>query len=401
MWALEPSPEMIRMDQANQKMKQRHYLEAELEKLFQTDRALWHFIQDSSLAGVLYFDLEVPDQEWMSAEFWRAVGIDASARPLGNDWRTIIFGEDLHRVTTSMEASIVDPAKAYDETARYHHMDGSTVWLRCKGKILNDASGQPSRMFAVYTDVTAEKKAEQNAAENARALEASHQELRTFSYSMSHDMKAPANTMGLLIAELVESNRDKLDDDALELLSMCTVTIDRMKNLVEYVLEYTRIIGMEPQTSKVQIADAASHAINALQADIAMRNADIQIDPLPAVTAVPQQMNILMQNLISNAIKYTPPDRTPMVRVHSDCIEARDVIRINVTDNGMGIRADNQERIFKLFQRLHGHNDIPGSGIGLPMCRRIAQNHAGTLELVSSLETGSTFSFCLPTQALI
>lgn len=400
MRALEPSPDHRRMDQANLSMTQQHYLEIELNKLLQTDNTLWQFIQDCSLDGVWYWDLDTPDNEWVSAEFWRNFGIDPTAKPDGADWRKVIFEKDLYRVTHKMDAHLANPATPYDETSRYQHMDGSTVWLRCKGKVIHDASGRATRMFGVHTNVTAERKARQEATENALALEASNEELRSFSYSVSHDMKAPANTMGLLIAELVETNRDALDDDALELLSMCTVTIERMKNLVEYVLEYTRIIGMEPQTSKVQISDAAAHAINNLKADIALRAADIQIDPLPTVNAVPQQMNILMQNLISNAIKYTPADRTPKVRVHSDLIEARDVIRINVTDNGMGIRADNQERIFKLFQRLHGHNDIPGSGIGLPMCRRIAQNHAGTLELISSLETGSTFSFCLPTQAL-
>ncbi len=383
-------------------MVQLNYLESELQDLIQSDSAIWDFVQGSALDGISFWDLEKPENEWISPEFWQTFGMDpATKRAATSEWQDIIFEKDLHIVLDNVDAHCADPNHPFDNVVRYRHLDGSTVWIRSRGMAIRNSDGRPVRMFGVHSNITAEKNAAIEATENASALKAAQEELRSFSYSMSHDMKAPANTMGLLLSELVDTNRDKLDEDALELLSMCTVTVERMKNLVEYILDYTRIIGMEPQTSAVAISDATKHAINNLSTDIALRKAEIQIDPLPTITAAPLQMNILMQNLISNAIKYTPADRVPKVRVHSEVVEARDIVRISVTDNGMGIRADNQDRVFKLFQRLHGHNEIPGSGIGLPMCRRIAQNHSGTLELVSSLQTGSTFSFCLPTRALV
>ena len=213
-------------------------------------------------------------------------------------------------------------------------------------------------------------------------------------------MKSPANTLDMLLKELILQTDGKLDDDSVELLSMCTETVARMKNLVEYVLDYTRVIAMETEKTVVSLSEVAARALKNLRTDIADSGAEIQIDPLPDVIAVQAQMDILMQNLISNAIKYCPKERRAQVRVHSEISPEKGTFKVTVTDNGMGILAENQDRIFKLFQRLHGHSEIPGTGIGLPMCKRIAVNHSGSIELVSSMENGSAFSLCLPTEAL-
>lgn len=382
-------------------MKQENYLETELTQLIQTEIGIWKFLQAGFMDGVWYWDLEHPGNEWLSPKFWKTLGIDPATKNADSaEWQKVIFADDLQVLQDNLKAHCADPDHPYDQVVRYHHANGSTVWIRTQGLAVRDATGRPVRMMGGHTDITEIKKSQREARAGWIAAEAANEELKTFSYSVSHDMKAPANTLDLLLKELLVQNAGKLDSDSYEILSMCTTTVARMKSLVEEVLDYTRAIEMPAEKKKVSLSDISVTALEKLKEQIKSFGAEIAIEPLPDVYAVPVQMEILMQNLISNAVKYGPTDRTTHVKIHSDFSPDEGVFRVTVTDNGVGILAENQDRIFRLFQRLHGHDEIPGSGIGLPMCRRIAVNHSGDIELVSSLGKGSSFSLRLPIEAL-
>lgn len=382
-------------------MTQENYLETELNQLVHTDIDTRKFLQVGFTDGVWYWDLEHPENEWMSPEFWRTLGIHpASNRADPRDWQKIIFEDDLRTLMHNFEAHCADPNHPYDQVVRYRHANGSTVWIRTVGFAVRNDAGQPVRMLSGHTDITEVKRSQRDARAGWIAAEAANEELKTFSYSVSHDMKAPANTLDLLLKEFILQNEGKLDEDSLEILSMCTETVARMKNLVEEVLDFTRAIEMPAEKSNVSLSDVVAKVLQNLEQEIATSAAEIEVEPLPDVHAAPVQMEILMQNLISNAIKYGPTNRATQIRIQSDFSPDENVFRITVTDNGMGILAENQDRIFKLFQRLHSHSEIPGSGIGLPMCKRIAVNHSGDIELVSSLGKGSAFSLRLPIDAL-
>lgn len=374
-----------------------NYLEDELNQLIQNDKNTWRFLQEGSLDGVWYWDLENPDQEWMSPEFWKVLGIDPTTkRHDPAEWQDIIYADDLAVALENFKAHCADPNHPYDQVVRYRHADGSTVWIRCRGLAIRDESGKPIRMLGAHTDLTKMKRSEENACAGWRAAENANTELKSFAYSVSHDMKAPANTLKLLLNEFRLLNATGLDEESQEILKMSIDTVDRMQSLIENVLDYTRVIGTEPVFEQVDLRCCAETAMSDLRADIQTSGAKIIVGDLPQVTAVQNQMNALFQNLISNAIKYRRRDVAPIIRITASEDPQHGVYDINFIDNGIGIAPKNHERIFNLFQRLHNYDEIEGAGIGLPMCQRIVLNHRGNLKVNSQIDSGATFTVTLP-----
>ncbi|MEM9146717.1 MAG: PAS domain-containing protein [Pseudomonadota bacterium] len=142
-------------------MKDKNYLEQELDALIRDDAKTWAFIRSGSLDGVWYWDLTRPDEEWMSAEFWRLFGIDPATKAhKASEWQDIIFPEDLALALENFNRHCADPSHPYDQIVRYRHADGSTVWVRCRGIAIRDAKGQPIRMLGAHNDLTPVKRAE-------------------------------------------------------------------------------------------------------------------------------------------------------------------------------------------------------------------------------------------------
>lgn len=380
----------------------RNYLQRELDDLIQTDGATWQFIQQGSLDGVWYWDLENPENEWMSPEFWRTLGVNPAEKTHNPaEWQDIIFQEDLPLALENFEAHCADPTHPYDQVVRYRHSNGSTVWIRCRGMAIRDSAGKPIRMLGAHTDITAVKRSEEDARAGWRAAEAANAELRSFAYSISHDMKAPTNTLRMLIDEIGNSLCRENSETTQDFVEMSRQTVTRMQQLIEYVLDYTRIIGMEPHFEPVSLGLAAQEALENLRADMEERDAQVEVASLPTVKAVGEQMIILIQNLIGNAIKFCPEERKPQISVFVDEDRTGDRLRLRVSDNGVGIPADSQKRIFKLFQRLHGRDEIEGHGLGLSMCQHIALKHRGEIKLSSRPGEGSVFTVELPMDLLV
>jgi PAS domain S-box-containing protein len=374
-----------------------NYLKAELTDLIQSDESTWIFIQQGSLDGIWYWDLEDPENEWMSPELWQLFGIDPATKAHSPDeWQDIIFPEDLALALKNFEAHCADPDCPYDQVVRYRHADGSIVWVRCRGLAIRDETGKPIRMLGAHTDLTAVKKSEENAREGWRAAELANSELKSFAYSVSHDMKAPANTLKLLLDEMEHLGFGAQGDEARSILDMAQKTVARMQTQIDDILDYTSVIGLEPELEPLDLSKVAAEAVAALQADILVANGEVKIGPLPWVNGAATQMNILFQNLISNGIKFRRKDVAPAVRIDADTDPVDGKVTIRFTDNGIGISEADQPRIFALFQRLHTRENFAGTGIGLPLCLRIAMIHKGALEVASTPGEGTCFSLILP-----
>ncbi|MGR3761688.1 PAS domain-containing protein [Roseobacteraceae bacterium NS-SX3] len=157
----------------------KNYLEAELETLVQTDPVTWEFLQQGSLDGVWYWDLEQPENEWMSPEFWRLFGIDPSSRQhRAAEWQDLIHQDDLRVALENFRKHCADPAHPYDQIVRYKHAAGGTVWVRCRGMAVRDATGKPVRMLGAHNDLTdlmqAKIALEQASAETRAILDAAN-----------------------------------------------------------------------------------------------------------------------------------------------------------------------------------------------------------------------------------
>lgn len=370
-----------------------HYLKLEMDRLIQKDGAMWNFLQLGSLDGVWYWDLENPEHEWMSPEFWRLFGIEPETkRHHPDEWRDLIFQEDLARARHNFDLHCQDPSHPYDQIVRYKHASGSTVWVRCRGIAIRDESGRAIRMLGAHNDLTAVKKSEEFARAGWAAAEAANAELRTFAYSVSHDLKAPANTLQLLLSELRHEAGATLPDEANTFLDLSLATVTRMQTLVESVLDYTRIVGMEPIFAPVDLTSELQAAMLNLKADIESSGAQILADPLPTVPGIGNQIMVLFQNLLSNAIKFAHPDRPPKIRITCQEIAAENVVELRFKDNGLGIPEEAKQRIFSMFQRLHNRDEIDGFGLGLALCQRVAVNHVGSISVTSELDKGSEFT---------
>lgn len=376
----------------------KHYLEAELEALFQTDARMWEFIQRGSLDGVWYWDLENPDVEWMSPEMWTLFGIDpATRRHDPAEWQDLIFEEDLKVALANFEKHCADPDHPYDQVVRYRHADGSTVWVRCRGIAIRDASGKPRRMLGAHNDITAEKLAEERAQAALRETSAANDELRSFAYSISHDLKAPSNTIDMLLQEMLSVDQGNLSEDQRDLIDMAQQTAGQMRRLVEDMLAYTRLIGEQLNWETVSLRDVVAAIEELLAALISGSGAEIRVDDdLPVVQGHPAQIRTLVQNLVENAIKYRDPDRPPVITISRTKVDRPGVTGFAVSDNGIGIAPEHQARVFELFKRLHRADEVAGIGLGLTLCRRVVLNHGGEIRLASEPGQGTTFTVQLP-----
>lgn len=232
---------------------------------------------------------------------------------------------------------------------------------------------------------------------NTRLMDASREQAE-FTYSISHDMKSPTNTIWMLLDVLREDHIEELSPDALELLDQARETVQRMGKLTEDVLEYSRTIEEEIDPLPVCLDALCRSIVTDLGADIKKVGAKVMIRDLPVVEGSALQLRVLFQNLLSNAIKFRSPEREPRIEVMARPGNTPTEVRISVTDNGIGIAPEFHDRVFGLFQRLHTRETYAGSGLGLTLCKRIASNHGGRIGLESTPGEGTRFHLVLRTE---
>ncbi|MEO1494958.1 MAG: ATP-binding protein, partial [Pseudomonadota bacterium] len=221
------------------------------------------------------------------------------------------------------------------------------------------------------------------------------EELKTFAYSISHDLKAPSNTLDLLLSEIESVHGADLPDEVSHLLDLSHQTVHRMQSLIEDVLDYTRVVGETITLEPVSLDDLVASVVEDQRGAMSDTGAEVDIQRLPAVLGHRTHIRILFQNLISNALKYQQPGARPRIAI-AETTRPRDTLcAITVTDNGIGIPANQQERIFNMFQRLYGDETYTGTGLGLAICKRIAVSHGGEISVDSRMGEGSAFTVTL------
>jgi signal transduction histidine kinase len=241
-----------------------------------------------------------------------------------------------------------------------------------------------------------ERVAERTAAlsRTSSALESSNQELQQFAYAVSHDLQEPLRSVTGYLQLLDRTAGPALSGEARQFLSIAVDGGRRMHAMIKDLLEYSRLGTGELQAAPVDCAAALAEALENLHQGIEESGAIVTVGELPEIRASAAQITRLFQNLIGNAIKYADPDRSPQV-----CVSAErdgEFWSFSVADNGIGIAPEFAERIFVLFQRLHGRGQYEGNGVGLALCRRIVERHGGRIWVEGRPGEGSTFRFTLP-----
>lgn len=276
---------------------------------------------------------------------------------------------------------------------RYLRADGSVVWVDLAIALVRDEQDAPQYEIAVFDDISERKHAEAALAEAHEELKRSNTELEQFAYVASHDLQEPLRMVASYTQLLARRYGDALHGDARDFMGYVVEGAARMKQLIEDLLAYSRVGTRGRDFRPVALEDALRRALSGLRTAIAEAGATVTHDPLPVLEADEMQLAQLLQNLIGNALKFRA-DAAPRIRVSA--AEAEDHWEFGVHDNGIGIEPQYFERIFMVFQRLHNKGEYPGTGIGLAICKKVAERHGGRIWVESRPGEGSSFRFTLP-----
>jgi light-regulated signal transduction histidine kinase (bacteriophytochrome) len=225
-------------------------------------------------------------------------------------------------------------------------------------------------------------------------LTASNMELERFAYVASHDMQEPLRMITNFSKLMVAEYADSIDEQGKEYLSLVSDSAQRIQAMVDDLLEYARIGGSHMHLATVDATNELRQVLNNLAIFIAERRAEVTFDDLPVFSGNPVQYIRLMQNLISNGIKYQWEGNA--AKVHVGFTDEGKNWRFSVEDNGIGIAEESAEQIFEPFRRLHAWEEYAGTGIGLSVCRKIVENHGGKIWATSRLGIGSIIYFTIP-----
>lgn len=223
-------------------------------------------------------------------------------------------------------------------------------------------------------------------------LEKKNKELEQFVYIASHDLREPLRTTTSFVQLLERQYKGRFDEKADMYLQYITDSSERMKVLIDDLLDYSRI-DKQREAEPVDCGLLLKEVLTDLNVAIQETNAVITAGPLPVINAYRTQLKQLFQNLVFNAIKFRQKNLAPVINISAEPKD--DYWQFSITDNGIGIDSKNQEKVFGMFQRLHSRKDYEGSGIGLAFCKKIVELHQGTIWVESAVGEGSTFHFTI------
>ncbi|HEU4496805.1 MAG TPA: ATP-binding protein, partial [Flavobacterium sp.] len=279
------------------------------------------------------------------------------------------------------------------ETMAYHN--GKEMWLSASIEKVNNSVAVTSK------NITAEKQAALEIEAMNAELEKQNVELASFAYISSHDLQEPLRKIQLFASRILEKEKENFGESSLAYFKSITNAASRMQNLIESLLNYSSMDASEIKFVPLDLNEAIEEIKGNMLELIETRDAAIEVGKLPTLAVIPVQFQQLLSNLISNGIKYSKPGIKPVIKIDASIValeelEGKKFWKISISDNGIGFLQEYEHKIFELFKRLHGKTDYEGTGIGLAICKKIAQKHGGFIKAVGIPDVGATFSVFLP-----
>jgi len=300
---------------------------------------------------------------------------------------------DIPRLRTLFE-EILPISTQFDNFEVEHNFPiiGRKIMLLNARRIYRKDIGMQMILLAIE-DITEHKRREEELKKLSEELARSNTDLRDFAYVASHDLKKPLQSIEGFAKLLARRYKGKLDAKADEFIEYIGSGVKRMQMFIKDLLEYSQVGAKEKKFKPTDCSGVVQKAVGNLQAAIEESNAVVTYDELPTVMVDTPQMISLLQNLIDNAIKFRGEEAP---RIYISAERKGDEWVFSIRDNGIGIDPKDSERIFGMFQRLHGSTDYPGTGIGLAICKKIIERHGGQIWVESEAGKGSTFYFTMP-----
>jgi PAS domain S-box-containing protein len=311
---------------------------------------------------------------------------------------------DDHALVLGGEEKVVKQGAASEALFRVIRKDGSLRYFHSIGKIFTAESGEKF-LTGVNRDITEQHLLSMRLQEQNKKLEKSNKELESFNYIASHDLQEPLRKIQFFSEMIVDKKNRGAGENFDNYFSKITAAAKHMHQLINDLLSFSRIQNVSEGYKTIRLEDIIKESISSLSVAISQTGATIETDTPGEVKAIPFQLRQVLENIISNAIKYHKKDLAPIIQIQAKKVNASQVINndlygqylhISIADNGIGFNPEYAGKIFDPFQRLHGQGDYPGTGIGLAICKKIVESHNGFISAKSEENKGSTFDIFLP-----
>jgi PAS domain S-box-containing protein len=359
----------------------------------------WHRMAvEVTEIGTWVWDIARDEITW-SDQFRKMFGLTSDDALSYQAMFQTVHADDREELDRSMKRSL-ELGRPYDVEYRITWPDGSEHWIASKGRVRRNPEGAPESMQGTILDVT-ERKAGQDSIAARPALDRtsaelmrSNADLQQFAYVAAHDLQEPLRMVSSYTQLLSKRYKGRLDASADEFITFAVDGAQRMQLLISDLLSYCQVGTAGQAFSETSTSDALASALQNLHGAIEESGGSVTQDKLPTLVADHAQLVQLFQNLVGNALKYRGTE-PPRVHVSAKKNAAKEWV-FSVRDNGLGIAPKYFSKIFLMFQRLHGRDEFSGTGIGLSLCKKIAERHGGRIWVKSAAAGGSTFYVALP-----
>lgn len=324
-------------------------------------------------------------------------------------YRSFVHPEDAAAVDLYTDNVLRQRRTHYEHTHRMLDANGELKYVMLRASVEYDDSGNLLRAIGVTADLTEIQTYRRQLEKQVEALHKSNQELEQFAYVASHDLQEPLRKIKAFGERLEKKYSPLLEKEGTFFIERMMNASQRMNTLIEDLLMYSRVSKQNEPFQQVDCNEVLANVIDDLEIKILQENAQILIeDKLPVLEAQGVHMQQLFQNLLENALKFRKPNENPIVHIKASLMKPEEVVKIpllnakrtyykfSIQDNGIGFEQLYAERIFTIFQRLHGRAEYEGTGIGLAICKKIVMTHGGYIEAIGEEDRGATVIFYLP-----
>jgi len=324
-------------------------------------------------------------------------------------WQDITHPDDIELTQRTIDQLLSGEQDSAHFVKRYLHKNGSVVWIDMVTSLRRDEKGQPLYFMTSVIDITERKRAEEElrkyhehleelVQERTAKLEAANRELESFSYSVSHDLRSPLRAIDGFSRILLDDYAGRLDDEGKRLLNVVRDNTSRMGQLIDDILKFSRTSSLEMTFSGIDMEGLAREVVDELRPSVDHSKLQLEIEAIPPATGDRAMMHQVFVNLLSNAIKFSRYKEPAMIKVGGS-LDGSEAIYF-VRDNGAGFDMRYAEKLFGVFQRLHGVNEFEGTGIGLAIVKRIVNRHGGRVWAEGKVNEGATIYFSIPAPVL-
>ncbi|HEY0652433.1 MAG TPA: PAS domain-containing protein [Chryseosolibacter sp.] len=325
-------------------------------------------------------------------------------------WEGMVHPEDAEATQRQWQFCL-EHGTMYEKEHRLMMIDGSYRWHISRAFALKNSDGKISKWFGTATNIDDQKRLSEEleirVSERTKELQSSNNELAQFAYVASHDLQEPLRKI-ITFIELLQREVPAMAEKPKGYLTKIEQSALRMSTLIKDILNFSQLGKTGNSFAATNLNETINTIMGDLEVLIQQKGATIHCEPLPIVEAIPQQMNQLFYNLLSNSLKFTAAGVAPVVHITARELQRKDVLKytelnptlryfqIQFRDNGIGFNQKFADQIFTIFQRLNNRQSYSGTGIGLALCKKIAINHNGLIRASSVENEGATFHVILP-----